>query len=398
MNDVILTANSGSSSLKFALYPAAGAGEALLKGEVTGIGTQPVLSARLNDEALTVTEPLDRIPADAAHDWLVTQLLEKLLSKYVAFNPVAVGHRVVHGGRDFKGPVLIDAEVRRRLEDLVSLAPLHQPHNLSAIDAIAQRAPELPQVACFDTSFHRTLPRLAQIFALPRQLADEGVLRYGFHGLSYDHIAGVLPRYLGERAEGRVIVAHLGNGASMCAMQGRRSVATSMGFTALDGLVMGRRCGALDVGVVLHLIEQKGMSVPEIHHMLYRESGLLGVSGISNDMRVLEASDDPRAREAIDLFCHRAISEIGALTATLGGLDALIFTAGIGENSAVIRQNIADGMAWLGARIDPYANARGDTALHRPDSRIGLYRIETDEEAVIARSVRQVLDQPDEAV
>lgn len=391
MTDVILTANSGSSSLKFALYPAERAGTPLLKGEVTGIGTRPVLSARMGGEALTIAEPLDDIPVESDHEWLITQLLERLRSKYAAFNPVAVGHRIVHGGSDFDGPALIDAATRRALETLVPLAPLHQPHNLAAVDAIARIDPGLPQIACFDTSFHRTLPRPAQLFALPRRLSGEGVIRYGFHGLSYDYIASVLPNHLGADAEGRVIVAHLGNGASMCAMKGRRSMATSMGFTALDGLMMGRRCGSLDAGVVLHLVEQRGMTVPEIHHMLYRESGLLGVSGISNDMRVLEASRDPNAAEAIDLFCYRAIGEIGALAAALGGLDALVFTAGIGENSALIRARIAEGTAWLGAEYDPQANARGDTAFHTGRSRIGLYRIETDEEAVIARSVRQVL-------
>ncbi|QIE54216.1 acetate/propionate family kinase [Pikeienuella piscinae] len=394
MTDVIVTANSGSSSLKFALYPAeAGARKPLLRGEVTGIGSAPVLSARMGEHALVVTEPLNAIPADATHEWLITQLLQRLRGEYVMYRPVAVGHRIVHGGPTFEGPIRIDETVRRKLEDLVPLAPLHQPHNLAAVDAVSHIAPELPQVACFDTSFHHNQPRLAQLFALPRRLSDEGVIRYGFHGLSYEHIADVLPVYLGERANGRVIVAHLGNGASMCAMNGRRSVATTMGFTALDGLMMGRRCGSLDAGVVLHLIEQKGMAAADVHHMLYRESGLLGVSGVSNDMRVLEASSDPNAREAIDLFCYRAIREIGSLAAVLGGLDALVFTAGIGENSAGIRSRIAEGAKWLGAALDAEANKRGETAFHSNDSHVALLRIDTDEEGVIARSVAHALEQ-----
>ncbi len=390
MTEVILTANSGSSSLKFALYPVAGGGP-LLKGEVTGIGSAPVLSARRGREVLEVTTPLDALPVDATHEWLIARLLERLHSSFVTYQPVAVGHRVVHGGREFTGPALIDGRVRDALEALVPLAPLHQPHNLAGVDAITQCAPDLPQIACFDTSFHRTQPKLAQMFALPRALTDEGIIRYGFHGLSYEYIASVLPEYLGEGAEGRVIVAHLGNGASLCAMRGRRSMATSMGFTALDGLMMGRRCGSLDAGIVLHLLEQKGMATEAVHHLLYRESGLLGVSGISNDMRDLEASNTAEAAEAIDLYCYRAGMEIGGMAAALGGVDAVVFTAGIGQHSAMIRGRIAQGMAWLGAVVDEAANESGAAAFHAVDSKVALLTIPTDEEAVIAEAVRQVM-------
>jgi len=274
---------------------------------------------------------------------------------------------------------------------LTPLAPLHQPMNLAAIDAIVTSNPALPQVACFDTAFHRTQPRLAQMFGLPRALTDEGIIRYGFHGLSYDYIASILPDLLGERANGRVIVAHLGNGASMCAMRNRQSVATTMGFTALDGLIMGRRCGALDPGVALHLAEQKGMSVGEIHELLYRRSGLLGVSGISNSMRDLQVDDSADAREAIDLFCYRARQQIGSLTASLGGLDALVFTAGIGEHSAQTRESIASELGWLGIEVDLEANQRGDTQFHQTSSRVALLKVPTDEERVIARATRHLI-------
>lgn len=252
-------------------------------------------------------------------------------------------------------------------------------------------APDLPQVACFDTSFHRTLPRLAQLFALPRDLTDNGIIRYGFHGLSYEYIAGALPGQLGSLADGRVIVAHLGNGASMCAMNERRSVATSMGFTALDGLVMGRRCGSLDAGVVLHLIQQKGLTADQVWHMLYRESGLLGVSGISNNMKDLETSPDPHAREAIDLFCYRAVREIGALTAVLGGLDALVFTAGIGENSALIRRLICQQSAWLGVDLNDAANEANGPLISSTKSTVNVCVVPTNEEAVIAALTRNLI-------
>ncbi|MCK0103928.1 acetate/propionate family kinase [Pseudohalocynthiibacter sp. F2068] len=393
MTDVILIINCGSSSLKFAVYPAnEHADEALLTGKVMGIGHQPVLTARMGGEALAVTEPLNNIPQDASHEWLIEQLLDRLHSEFVSLNPVAAGHRVVHGGSEFFGPVLTTANVRRKLEDFVPLAPLHQPHNLAAIDAIDKFAPHLPQVACFDTSFHRTQPRLGQMFALPYALTDTGIIRYGFHGLSYEYIAAQLPTELGAGADGRVIVAHLGNGASMCAMKNRQSVATTMGFTALDGLMMGRRCGSLDPGAILHLMQEKGLSVDEVQRILYRESGMLGVSGISNNMQVLEQRTEPRAKEAIDLFCYRAVREIGSLAAAIGGLDALVFTAGIGENSVVVRQKICAELGWLGVELDIAANASNQNQISAAGATVDVRVIKTDEESVIAASSREVLN------
>ncbi len=266
------------------------------------------------------------------------------------------------------------------------LAPLHQPHNLAAIRCVAASVPGLPQVACFDTSFHRTQDRLAQLFALPRALTEAGIVRYGFHGLSYEYIAGTLPTHLADRAEGRVIVAHLGNGASMCAMRERRSVATSMGFTALDGLMMGRRCGALDPGVLIHLVEQRGMEIGQVRHLLYEESGLLGVSGISNDVRLLEASTAPEASEALALFSYRAARELGALATSIDGLDAIVFTAGIGENSAKVRQLICARLGWLGVALDAESNAQHATRISTPASRVDVLVVPTDEEEIIARA------------
>jgi len=395
MTDVILVVNSGSSSLKFALFPVeTETRDPLVKGKVTGIGRQPVLTASINDEAVSVTEPLNNIPNDATHEWLITQLLERLANRYVTYNPVAAGHRVVHGGREYTGPTIVNEVVRQELERLVPLAPLHQPHNLAAIDAIAKVAPDLLQIACFDTSFHRTQPRLAQLFALPRELSEEGVIRYGFHGLSYEYIADALPEHLGQPADGRVIVAHLGNGASMCAMKDRQSVATSMGFTALHGLMMGRRCGSLDAGVVLHLLQNRGMSIKQVQRMLYQQSGLLGVSGISNNMQVLQESSDPHAREAIDLYCYRAACELGSLIAALEGLDAIVFTAGIGENSAEVRRGICERLAWLGVELDLIANDADETFISAANSKVDVLVVPTNEEAVIAAATRALIARP----
>lgn len=392
MSDVVIAVNSGSSSLKFAAYPAGGAASSpLIKGKVAGIGRAPVLTASDDDGSIEATGALQDIPQDTDHAWIISELLERLQNRFSDLNPVAVGHRVVHGGREFAGPVIVDAKVREALEQLVPLAPLHQPHNLAAIDAVAKIAPGTTQVACFDTGFHRTQPRLNQLYGLPRRLTDEGIIRYGFHGLSYDFIAQQLPEHLGTAADGRVIAAHLGNGASMCAMNERRSIATSMGFTALDGLIMGRRCGALDPGIVLDLLENRGMSVSEVRHMLYRESGLLGVSGISNNMQELEASTDPRAGEAIALYCYRATCEIGSLTAALGGLDALIFTAGIGENSSRVRRMICEQLAWLGIDLDHEANNNSETKISTDDSTVDVCVVATDEEAVIAASTMRLI-------
>lgn len=392
MVDVILVVNAGSSSIKFAIYPVtAKCAEPLIKGKVAGIGRKPLLTVTDHGQAVALTEPLNDIPVEATHEWLIETLLTRLRSDLVMLNPIAAGHRVVHGGRDFVEPVLVNAAVREELGKLTSLAPLHQPHNLAAIDAISKVAPALPQIACFDTSFHRSIPRLAQMFALPRQLTDKGVIRYGFHGLSYHYIATRLPSYLGERTFGKVVVAHLGNGASMCAMHECKSVASSMGFTALDGLVMGRRCGSLDAGVVLHLMQQEGMNATEVSDMLYQESGLLGVSGISNNMQVLQDSNSPAAREAVGLFCYRAARELASLAGALGGLDALIFTAGIGENSPEVRREICERAAWLGIELDPDANQDNATWISADASRVDVCVIPTDEEAVIADSTIELI-------
>jgi len=402
MTDVVLVLNSGSSSLKFAVYPVQArvaahntathtADEPLIRGEVAGIGSKPVLSANDDAGAIAVTEPLNDIPAEATHSWLITQLLERLQSRYTELNPVAEGHRIVHGGTKYTSPVMINAGVLHDLDELTPMAPLHQPLNLAAVWAIQRAAPGLAQVACFDTSFHRTQPRLAQLYALPRKLTDSGLIRYGFHGLSYEYIAGVLPQHLGTGAAGRVIVAHLGNGASICAMKDRKSIATTMGFTALDGLPMGRRCGDLDPGLVLYLLEQKGMRPFAIQKLLYQQSGLLGVSGLSNNMQVLQASADPAAREAIDLFCYRAARELASLVGALGGLDALIFTAGIGENSAMVRKAICQQAAWLGIALDDAANEQNALRISSAASRVETLVIPTNEQAVIAASTVKLI-------
>ncbi len=304
---------------------------------------------------------------------------------------VAAGHRVVHGGMKFTSPALIDSDTLSSLKSLISLAPLHQPHNLAAIEAVAQQAPGLPQVACFDTAFHRTQPSVAQAFALPRRFTDAGVLRYGFHGLSYEYIASVLPEVDAAAAAGRTLVAHLGNGASICAMKGCRSVASTMGFTALDGLPMGTRCGAIDPGVLLYLIEQHRLDARTLEHLLYHESGLLGVSGISSDMRTLLASSDPRAAEAVDLFIYRIGREIGSLAAALGGLDALVFTGGIGENAPTIRARVCREAAWLGVQFDEAANAEGGPRISLRGSPVSAWVVPTNEELIIALHTKRLL-------
>ena len=324
----------------------------------------------------------------AKHAALIRWLLQTLRSQLPTTTIVAAGHRVVHGGAKFAGPVLIDDEVMQDIERLAPLAPNHQPHAIAAIQAIAANWAGLPQVACFDTAFHRQQPRLAQLFALPRELSDAGVLRYGFHGLSYEYLLGELAKIAGPRADGRVILAHLGHGASLCALHRRRSVATTMGFTALDGLMMGTRCGELDPGVVLHLQQAQGFDNEKVADLLYNRSGLLGVSGISDDLRVLETSDDPHAREAIELFAYRAAREIGSLAAALGGLETLVFSGGIGERSAQMRKRICEHVRWLGANIDDAANTSHQTQISDGKSTLDVFVIPTDEEIVIARATQ----------
>ena len=392
MSDVILTLNAGSSSLKFAVFSTdATVKTPVISGKIAGIGTAPVFNARDAKGNAVAKGALAQLDAGCDHEHLIQLLLPWLGEHQDNHQVVAVGHRVVHGGMHFAGPVRVSDAVLEKLDTLIPLAPLHQPHNLAAIRAVAKRQPNLLQIACFDTSFHQGRGRLAKLFALPRTLSEEGIIRYGFHGLSYDYIASQLPAHLGERASGRVIVAHLGNGASMCAMKDQKSVATSMGFTALDGLMMGRRCGTLDPGVVLYLMQAKGMSAAAVENILYRQSGLFGVSGISNDMHVLQDSDAASAREAIDLYCERAASVLAGLVPSLGGLDAVVFTAGIGENSALIRTLICDRLTWLGVALDVAANESNATMISSEHAQVKVLVVPTNEEAVVAKSCRTLL-------
>lgn len=386
MTEAILVLNVGSSSVKFAVYAASDPPSLILRGKLAGIGTDPVFSAQGAAGQISPSDIFPQFDRAAGLGDIIPDLLRWIEAHRGDVTIRAAGHRVVHGGRHHTGPALVTDALLAELDALVPLAPLHQPHSLEAIRCLAASAPGLTQIACFDTSFHRTQDRLAQLFALPRTLSDEGVLRYGFHGLSYDYIAGTLPRHLGDRADGRVIVAHLGNGASMCAMRNRRSVATSMGFTALDGLMMGRRCGALDPGVVLYLMREKGLTAREVTSLLYEQSGLLGVSGISSDMATLQASDAPEAQMAIDLFCYRAAGELAGLAASIGGLDILVFTAGIGEKSALVRRRICERLGWMGITLDTAVNEVHAARISLSGSHVEVLVIPTDEEIVIARS------------
>ncbi len=387
MTPAILALNIGSSSVKSALFEAATLA-VIERGSVTGIGSGPRAQFR-DGVAAAIAAPRvpDRLGLEDAVGWLLLHLRERL----PGVGLVAVGHRVVHGGTRFDKPVRITAEVMAELDALSALAPNHQPFALAAIRSAGALLPDVPQIACFDTAFHRSQPRLAQWFALPRELCESGVIRYGFHGLSYEYIAGVLPDVAGRAAPGRVIVAHLGHGASVCAMRDLRSVATSMGFTPLDGLVMGTRCGGLDPGVVLYLLRERGMSPAQVGDLLGRRSGLLGVSGLSDDVQTLETSADPHAREALDMFADRAAATIAAHCAALGGLDVLVFTAGIGEHSADMRAAICERLDWVGIRLDASANARHAQCIHLASSRVQVMVIHTDEEAVIARQVAGLL-------
>lgn len=382
--DALLVVNAGSSSLKFQVF---GLGDGTLvrriRGQLDGIGTRPRLRAVDAQGGVLVERSYDPagipdLPAAIAETraWFAT--LEGIVLR-------AIGHRVVHGGPDFDAAVRIDGEVLERLGRYQSLAPLHQPNNLAPIRLAMEISPEVPQVACFDTAFHRHHPLHADCYALPRVFYEQGIRRYGFHGLSYEYVAQRLPEKAPEIAGGRVIVAHLGSGASMCALSGGRSIETTMGFTALDGLPMGTRPGQLDPGVVLHLIEERGMTAAEVSRLLYASSGLKGLSGVSGDMRDLLESDAPEAAFAIDHFVHRCALQAGQLAAALGGLDAFVFTAGIGEHAAPIRARIAGRLGWLGARLDPAANEAGGPCISAPGSRVALFVVATDEELMIAR-------------
>ncbi|MRR50388.1 MAG: acetate/propionate family kinase [Rhodocyclaceae bacterium] len=398
MSRSVLTLNAGSSSIKFSLYQLVHGTDSsipplpLMSGQIDGIGTNPHIKAsdgegnRIDDGDI----PLAGDPETQHHqalEFLMTWLHRHAIGGQI----VAVGHRVVHGGERYSRPMKLDSNIIEHLTRLIPLAPLHQPHNLDGINALCTLMPEVPQVACFDTAFHRTQPGVAQMFALPRWITGEGVKRYGFHGLSYEYIARVLPQHT-ARAEGRVIVAHLGNGASMAGLVNRQSQVSTMGFTAVEGLMMGTRTGSLDPGVMLYLMETKGMDVKALTKLLYKESGLLGVSGVSSDMRALLASDKPEAKEAVDLFCYRISREIGSLAAAIGGLDALVFTGGIGEHAAEVRRRVCLQAAWLGVDLDETANADHAVRVSSARSMVDVLVIPTNEEWMIARHTATLLN------
>ena len=392
MKDTILVLNAGSSSIKFSLFADGGADlQALAGGQVEAIYTAPRFVAKdaggrkLSEKQWDTGQPL-------GHEGALSHIIDWLRdSQADGQRLAAVGHRVVHGGAEFTAPVRLDAAVVAALDKLVPLAPLHQPHNLSPIRELLARAPQLPQVACFDTAMHCTNPPLAQMFALPQELSDAGVRRYGFHGLSYEYIASVLPGIDPAAAAGRCVVLHLGNGASMCALQGGRSIASTMGFTAVDGLPMGTRCGNLDPGVLIYLMDERGMDARALEKLVYHQSGLLGVSGVSSDMRTLLESQQPRAALAVDLFAYRIGRELGSLAAALGGLDAIVFTAGIGERAAPVREKICRAAAWLGVELDEAANAAHGPRISTATSRTRAWVIPTNEELMIARQTRGLL-------
>jgi acetate kinase len=391
MDDFALVLNAGSSSLKFCVFqrPSGETWRLEARGQIEGIGTAPRLSVkdadlqRLADEKLDASVRNGRDAIDVLATWL--------RSRYGGARVLGVGHRVVHGGAAFAGPTVVNEQVMSQLRELVPLAPLHQPYNLAAIEAVFDRLPGVPQVACFDTSFHRGHARVAELVPLPNHVCNSDVERYGFHGISYEYIASVLPEVAPDISKAKVIVAHLGSGASLCALNNGKSVDTTMGFTAVDGLCMGTRPGAIDPGVVLYLFQNLGLSVKEVETILYKKSGLLAISGISNDMRDLLGRDEPEARLAVDYFIYRAAKEIGALAAVLRGIDGLVFTAGIGENSAEVRRRICDASGWLGMTIDSEANESNATRISSPQSKVSVWVIPTNEELMIARHTGDLL-------
>ena len=390
MAECIAVVNAGSSSVKFGFYDSEGDEPLLLRGQVEQIGVSPTLSASDGDG----NEPAERNwpPEGFGHAQAMGAILEVARELLPQGSTVkGVGHRVVHGGTRFAAPVEVTAAIISELEKLSPLAPLHQPHNLGPIKGIAQNAPHIRQVACFDTAFHQAQPHLAQAFALPRELSDSGIRRYGFHGLSYEFVSGRLREVAPEHADKRIIIAHLGNGASLCAIHEGRSVATTMGFTAVEGLMMGTRCGSIDPGVLIYLMDEHGMDARGLESLVYKKCGLLGVSGISSDMRTLRQSDDPKAREAIDLFIYRIVREIGSLAAALGGLDGLVFTGGIGQRDAKTRREVAAGCAWLGAELDEARNSGGEGLISAEGSGLPMWVVPTDEERVMARQTAAVL-------
>jgi acetate kinase len=392
MDGCALVVNAGSSSLKFCVYRRADEAPWRLeaRGQIEGLGTAPRMLVKDAAGAKLVQQDVAAKGGREAIDVLAGWLR----SAFGGARVLGVGHRVVHGGPKFTSSVVLNAQNLAELRELIPLAPLHQPHNLAAVEAIFDRLSDVPQVACFDTAYHRGRSAVAELVPLPGDLRAAGLQRYGFHGLSYEYIASVMPQVAPEVADGRVIVAHLGSGASLCAMRERKCVDTTLGFTALDGLCMGTRPGALDPGVVLHLFQSLKLSAAEVEALLYKKSGLLGISGISNDMRDLLGRDEPDARLAVDYFVYRAAKEIGALAAVLGGLDAIVFTAGIGENSAEIRRRIGEASAWLGVALDDSANAAARSRITTAASKVSAWVIPTNEELMIARHTARLLDWP----
>jgi acetate kinase len=391
MTDVILVLNAGSSSIKFSLFAVSGPDlKPVARGQAEGLYTSPRFVAK-DETGRVLDEKAWGDGVALGHDGALDHLVRFLRSRSEGYTLAGVGHRVVHGGLEYSQPARVTAPVLEALAKYVPLAPLHQPHNLAPIRDLLQRSPDLPQVACFDTAFHRSMPPIAQAFALPKSITDRGVVRYGFHGLSYEYIASVLPQVDATAASGRTVVLHLGNGSSMCALSAGCSVASTMGFTAVDGLPMGTRCGNLDPGVILYLMDELKMDARAIEKLIYQQSGLLGVSGISSDMRALLASADPGAKRAIDLFVYRIGRELGSLAAALGGLDAIVFTAGIGENSVELRERIGRSAAWLGLDLDVDANRAGGPRVSRAGSRVAAYVLPTNEELMIARHTRAAL-------
>jgi len=391
MADAIAVLNAGSSSIKFSLFAARGADLDLThRGQIEGIYTAPRFVAKDHTGKAEAEKSWGegvKLGHAGALDHLVAFLRERLAGDRL----IGVGHRIVHGGLDYTQPVRLDAQVLQALEKFVPLAPLHQPHNLAPIRLLLERVPDLTQVGCFDTSFHRSNPELAQMFALPLELHEQGVRRYGFHGLSYEYVASVLSTFDAKASAGRAVVLHLGNGSSMCAIHAGKSVASTMGFTAVEGLPMGTRCGSLDPGVLLYLMDQRGMDARALEKLIYSQSGLLGVSGISSDMRTLLGSDEPRAKLAVDLYLYRIRRELGSLAAALGGVDAIVFTAGIGENAAVLRERVCRDAAWLGVELDALANAARGPCISALASRVSAWVVPTNEELMIARHTRALL-------
>lgn len=386
----ILVLNAGSSSIKFSVFGLAGDALAVsLRGQIEGLGT-PHPRLVVKEEGGARERALDAAEG-GSHQAAIAALAQAIAARKSTLHITAVGHRVVHGGPRYGAPVRLDDETLTYLETLSPLAPLHQPHNLAVIRAVAEQLPGVPQVGCFDTAFHQGHAAPVELFGLPYALYEAGVRRYGFHGLSYEYIAGTLAERAPAIAAGRVVAAHLGNGASLCALQGGRSIDSTMGFSSLDGLPMGTRTGQLDPGVILYLLQDRGIAVRELEMLLYKQSGLLGISGISADMRDLLASNEPRAQLAIDYFVFRVTREAAALTATLGGLDALVFTAGIGEHSAPIRQRICERLAWLGVELDERANLAGQGCISAPEASIPVWVLPTNEELMIARHTRKLL-------